>query len=51
MTHRLDNRSALVTGAASDDSAWITGDLLLVDGGGHTKRYPELARPRAGQGR
>jgi enoyl-[acyl-carrier-protein] reductase (NADH) len=36
---------------ASDDSAWITGDLLLVDGGGHTKRYPELARPRAGQGR
>jgi nucleoside-diphosphate-sugar epimerase len=83
MTYRLDNRSALVTGAASgigletarqlhaagaavtlldinaaaalfltsDDSAWITGDLLLVDGGGHTKRYPELARPRAGQGR
>jgi NAD(P)-dependent dehydrogenase (short-subunit alcohol dehydrogenase family) len=104
MTHRLDNRSALVTGAASgigleiarqlhaagaavtlldinaaavhdldntplgrigtpadvaaaalflasDDSAWITGDLLLVDGGGHTKRYPELARPRAGPGR
>jgi 3-oxoacyl-[acyl-carrier protein] reductase len=28
----------------SDDAAWITGDTLLVDGGGHTKRYPELAR-------
>jgi 3-oxoacyl-[acyl-carrier protein] reductase len=36
---------------ASDDSAWITGDMLLVDGGGHTKRYPELARRFAGQGR
>jgi len=36
---------------ASDDSAWITGDLLLVDGGGHTKRYPELARRFAGQDR
>jgi hypothetical protein len=47
MTHRLDNRSAL----ASDDSAWITGDMLLVDGGGHTKRYPELARRFAGQDR
>jgi NAD(P)-dependent dehydrogenase (short-subunit alcohol dehydrogenase family) len=34
---------------ASDDSAWIAGDLLLVDGGGHTKRYPELARRFAGQ--
>jgi 3-oxoacyl-[acyl-carrier protein] reductase len=36
---------------ASDDSAWITGDLLLVDGGGHTKRYPELARRFAGPDR
>jgi NAD(P)-dependent dehydrogenase (short-subunit alcohol dehydrogenase family) len=36
---------------ASDDSAWITGDMLLVDGGGHTKRYPELARRFAGQDR
>jgi hypothetical protein len=38
MTHRLD-------------SAWITGDQLLVDGGGHTKRHPELARRFAGQDR
>jgi hypothetical protein len=22
----------------------ITGDLLRVDGGAHTKRYPELAK-------
>jgi 3-oxoacyl-[acyl-carrier protein] reductase len=29
---------------ASDDAAWITGDLLRVDGGAHTKRYPELAK-------
>jgi NAD(P)-dependent dehydrogenase (short-subunit alcohol dehydrogenase family) len=29
---------------ASDDASWITGDLLKVDGGAHTKRYPELAK-------
>lgn len=29
---------------ASDDSSWVTGDLLLIDGGAHTKRYPELLR-------
>jgi hypothetical protein len=28
----------------SDDAAWITGGTLLLDGGGHTRRYPELAR-------
>jgi len=29
---------------ASDDASMITGDLLRVDGGAHTKRYPELAK-------
>jgi NAD(P)-dependent dehydrogenase (short-subunit alcohol dehydrogenase family) len=29
---------------ASDDAEWITGDLLKVDGGAHTKRYPELSK-------
>ena len=29
---------------ASDDASLITGDLLRVDGGAHTKRYPELAK-------
>jgi 3-oxoacyl-[acyl-carrier protein] reductase len=28
---------------ASDASRWITGSALLVDGGGHTGRYPVLA--------
>jgi len=27
---------------ASDDASWVTGDCLVVDGGAHTKRYPEL---------
>ena len=35
---------------ASDDASWITGDLLKVDGGAHTKRYPELAKILAGEG-
>ncbi len=29
---------------ASDDASWMTGDLVRVDGGAHTKRYPELAK-------
>ncbi|MQA96876.1 MAG: SDR family oxidoreductase [Streptosporangiales bacterium] len=27
---------------AGDDSSWMTGDLMLVDGGGHTMRHPKL---------
>lgn len=27
---------------ASDDSSWVTGDLLNVDGGAHTRRYPQV---------
>ncbi len=26
------------------ESSWMTGDLLMVDGGAHTKRYPELIK-------
>jgi 3-oxoacyl-[acyl-carrier protein] reductase len=33
---------------ASDDSAWMTGELLLVDGGGHLQRYPDLPGILAG---
>lgn len=29
---------------ASEESSWVTGDLLLVDGGARTKRYPEMFR-------
>jgi len=29
---------------ASDDASWMTGDLVRLDGGAHTKRYPELAK-------
>jgi 3-oxoacyl-[acyl-carrier protein] reductase len=31
-----------VTFLASDESRWISGELHLVDGGAHTKRYPDL---------
>jgi 3-oxoacyl-[acyl-carrier protein] reductase len=40
--------AAVASFLASDDSTWMTGDLLLVDGGGHTKRYPELPKIMAG---
>jgi 3-oxoacyl-[acyl-carrier protein] reductase len=40
--------TADVAGAAmfllSNASSWMTGDLLIVDGGAHTKRYPELMK-------
>ena len=29
---------------ASDDSSWIAGDTLVVDGAAHTKRYPEMGK-------
>jgi 3-oxoacyl-[acyl-carrier protein] reductase len=29
---------------ASDDASWVTGITLFVDGGGHSKKYPELGK-------
>jgi len=37
-----DDVASLVTFLASDESAWISGELHLIDGGAHTKRYPDL---------
>jgi NAD(P)-dependent dehydrogenase (short-subunit alcohol dehydrogenase family) len=37
-----DDVANLVTFLASDESKWISGELHLVDGGAHTKRYPDL---------
>ncbi|TDC57565.1 SDR family oxidoreductase [Actinomadura sp. KC345] len=34
--------ASVVLFLAGDGSAWMTGDLLLVDGGAHTMRYPRL---------
>jgi NAD(P)-dependent dehydrogenase (short-subunit alcohol dehydrogenase family) len=49
-----DDVASLVTFLASDESRWISGELHLVDGGAHTKRYPELlglrGAPRASRG-
>ena len=39
-----DDVANLVTFLASDESRWISGELHLVDGGAHTKRYPDLFR-------
>jgi NAD(P)-dependent dehydrogenase (short-subunit alcohol dehydrogenase family) len=36
--------AATVAFLVSDDARAITGTLQLVDGGGHTKRYPEMLR-------
>jgi NAD(P)-dependent dehydrogenase (short-subunit alcohol dehydrogenase family) len=37
-----DDVAALVAFLASDDASRITGTLQLVDGGAHTRRYPDL---------
>ncbi|MEW2354648.1 SDR family NAD(P)-dependent oxidoreductase [Spirillospora sp. NPDC029432] len=38
-----DDIAPVVLFLASEASAWMSGDLLLVDGGAHTMRYPRLA--------
>ncbi|HEY3683106.1 MAG TPA: SDR family NAD(P)-dependent oxidoreductase [Streptosporangiaceae bacterium] len=35
---------------ATEQSAWVTGELLLVDGGAHTMRYPKLMHRGEGSG-
>jgi 3-oxoacyl-[acyl-carrier protein] reductase len=37
-----DDIANMVTFLASDESRFITGSLHLVDGGAHTKRYPDV---------
>lgn len=37
-----DDVAALALFLASDESTWITGDNILVDGGAITKRYPYI---------
>jgi len=39
-----DDIANLVTFLASDESRSISGSLYLVDGGAHTKRYPDVAK-------
>jgi NAD(P)-dependent dehydrogenase (short-subunit alcohol dehydrogenase family) len=34
--------AALVAFVASDEAGYITGSLQLIDGGAHTKRYPDV---------
>ena len=37
-----DEVANLVAFLASDEAGFITGSLYLVDGGAHTKRYPDI---------
>ena len=32
----------MVAFLASDEAAYVSGSLLLVDGGAHTMRYPDI---------
>ena len=45
-----DDVASLVTFLASDEAAWISGELHLIDGGARTGRYPDLFSrvPRTG---
>jgi NAD(P)-dependent dehydrogenase (short-subunit alcohol dehydrogenase family) len=39
-----DDIAAAVAFLASDESTWITGENIFIDGGALTKRYPELEK-------
>ncbi len=43
-----DDVASMALFLASDESSWVTGDCLAVDGGAQTKRYPELLKLFAG---
>ena len=43
----VDDVAAAVAFLASDDSTYITGQTLLVDGGAHHLRYPNPRKIRA----
>ena len=43
-----DDVASMALFLASDDASWVTGDCLMVDGGAHTRRYPDLLELFAG---
>lgn len=43
-----DDVASMALFLASDESSWVTGDCLAVDGGAHMKRYPEMLQIASG---
>jgi NAD(P)-dependent dehydrogenase (short-subunit alcohol dehydrogenase family) len=39
-----DDVAAVAVFLASDESSWLTGDNIFIDGGGLTKRYPDVLK-------
>lgn len=42
--------AGIVTFLASDEAAYVSGSLYLIDGGAHTMRYPDIPGLAAGAG-